>query len=103
MQTKTILFEKLPLLCTNADLITNQGKNGKVNIIEQCTQEHQSTKWRFKLIRNVTVFAALRTNTPMKCPDSVLPETLLRHTKGNSFLSDKEKQPAKIMFAFSVR
>ena len=31
----------------------------------------------------------------MGCPDSVLPETLLRHMKLNCLLSDKDKQPYK--------
>ena len=48
------LFEKSHLLCTKADLITIQGKVEKFDIVEQCTQERQNTKWRFKLITNVT-------------------------------------------------
>ena len=52
------LFEKSHLLCTKADLITIQGKVEKFDV-EQCTQERQNTKWRFKLITNVTFFAAL--------------------------------------------
>ena len=42
------LFEKFNYLCTKADLITIQGKVEKVDIVEQCTQEHQNLKWRFK-------------------------------------------------------
>ena len=68
------LFEKSRLLCTKADLITIQGKVEKFDIVEQCTQERQNTKWRFKLITNVKFFAALLKNIPMGCPDSVLPE-----------------------------
>ena len=52
-------FEKLHLLCTKLDLITILGKVEKFDIVEQCTQEHQNTKWRFKLITNVPVFAAI--------------------------------------------
>ena len=59
------LFEKSQLLCTKADLITIQGKVEKFDIVEQCTQERQNTKWRFKLITNVTIFAALLKNIPM--------------------------------------
>ena len=44
------LFEKPHLLCTKADLITIKGKVEKFDIVEQCTQERQNTKWRFKLI-----------------------------------------------------
>ena len=62
------LFEKSHLLCTKADLITIQGKVEKFDIVEQCTQERQNIKWRFKLITNFTVFAALLKNIPMGCP-----------------------------------
>ena len=65
------------------------------NPFEQCTQERQNTKWRFKVITNVTIFAALLKNIPMGCPDSVLPEPLLRHTQVNCLLSNKDKEPYK--------
>ena len=89
------LFEKSHLLCTKADLITIRGKVEKFDMVEQCTQERQNTKWRFKLITNVTIFAALLKNIPMGCPDSVLPETFLRHTQVNCLLSNKDKEPYK--------
>ena len=47
------VFEKTHLLCTIADLITNQGKVETFDIVEQCTQECLNTKWRFKLITKV--------------------------------------------------
>ena len=87
------LLENSHLLCTKADLISIQGKVEKIDIVEQCTQERQNIKWRFKLITNVTIFAALLKNIPMGCPDSVLPEPLLRHKQVNCILSDKDKQP----------
>ena len=67
----------------------------KFDIVEQCTQERQNTKRRFKLITNVTIFAALLKNIPMGCPDSVLPELLLRYTQVNCLLSNKDKEPYK--------
>ena len=42
------LFEKLHLLSTKADLITIQGKVEQFDIVEQCTQERQNTKWRIE-------------------------------------------------------
>ena len=89
------LFEKSHLLCTKADLISIQGKVEKFDIVEQCTQERQNTKWKFKLITNVTIFAAVLKNITMGCPDSVLPEPLRRHTQVNCPSSDKVKQPYK--------
>ena len=67
----------------------------KFDIVEQCTQERQNTKWRFKLITNVTFFAALPKNIPMGCPDSVLPEPLLKNHSVNCLLSYKDKEPYK--------
>ena len=89
------LFEKSHLLCTKADLITIQGKVEKFDIVEQCTQERQNTKWRFKLITNLTIFAALLKNIPMGCPDSALPEPLLKNHSVNCLLSNKDKKPYK--------
>ena len=89
------LFEKSHLLCTKADLITIQGKVEKFDTVEQCTQERHNTKWRFTLITNVTIFAALLKNIPMGCPDSVLPELLLKNHSVNCLLSNKDKEPYK--------
>ena len=44
-------------------------------------------------IRNVTNFAALLKNIPMRCPDSVISETLLRHKEVNCLLSNKDRDP----------
>ena len=60
-----ILIERSHLLCTKADLISIQGKVEKYDIVEQCTQEGQNTKWPFKLITNVTIFTVLLKNTTM--------------------------------------
>ena len=89
------MFEKSHLLCTKADLVSIQGKDEKFDILEQCTQERQNTKWRFKLITNVTIFAALLQNSPMGCPDSVLHEPLLKNFSVNCLLSNKDEQPFK--------
>ena len=95
------LSEKSHLLCTKADLITIQGKGEKFDIVEQCTQQIQKTKWRFKLITDVTSLAALLKNIPMGCSDSVLPEPLLKNHSVNFVLSDKYKQPCKDQLCLS--
>ena len=59
------LFERFHLLCTKADSITIKRKVEKYDIVEQCTQERQNTNWNFKMITNVTIFAALLKNTSM--------------------------------------
>ena len=86
------MFEKSHLLCTKADLITIQGKVEKFDIAEQCTQERQNTKWRFKLMTNVTIFAA----SPYSLlKNSVVPEPLLKNHSANCLLSNKDKEPYK--------
>ena len=83
------LFGKTHLLCTKADLITIQGKAEKFDIVEQCTQEHQNTKWRFNLITKVTIFADLLKIIPMGLPDSILPESLLSNHSVSCLLTNK--------------
>ena len=88
------LFDKSLLLCTKADLTTKQNKVNKQDIIEICTQERQNTKWQFKLITNVTIIAALLKNVPVGCPDSVIPEPLLRNNHVNCLIWNQDiKQP----------
>ena len=96
LHTKTILCSKNRIYCVRKRIsLQFKEKLKKFDIVEQCTQERQYTKWRFKLITNVTIFTASLKNFPMGCPDSVLPEPLLRHTQVNCLLSDKDKQPMK--------
>ena len=87
------LFEKSFLFRTKAYLITTQGKWEKIDTVEQCTQKLQTTKWQYKLITKVPIFAALLKNIPMGCKDSVLPEPLLRHTQVKCLLSNKDQEP----------
>ena len=91
MHTKTLLCcSKNRHYCVKNQFDYKLGKIEKFDIVEQCIQERQTTKWRFKLTTNVTVFAALIKNIPLGCPDSVVPEFLLRHTQVNCLLSDKD-------------
>ena len=88
------LFDISILLCTKADLTTIQNNVNMQDIIEVFTQERQNTKWRFKLITNVTIFAALVKKVRMGCPDSVIPERILRNNHVNCLVSDQNtKQP----------
>ena len=64
-------------------------------ILRSNAPKSQNTKWRFKLITNVTIFAALLKHIPMGCPDSVLPAPLLRHTQMNCLFYNKDKESHK--------
>ena len=87
LETST-MFEKSHVLCKKATLITIQRKIEKFDTVEQYTQEGQNTKRRLKLISNSAFFDTLLTKISMGCPDSVLPEPLLKHTQINCLLSN---------------
>ena len=78
------------LLCNKAGLTTIKKKFSKQDILEVCTQKKQNTKWRFKMITNVAIFAALLKNVPMGCPDSVITEPLLKNNKVNCLISRRQ-------------
>ena len=73
------LFDRSSLLSTKADLMTTQNKVNKQDIIEVKTEERQNTEWQFKLITPVTIFATILKKVAMGCPDSLIPEALLRN------------------------
>ena len=73
-------------------MTTIQNKVNKQDIIEVCPQERQNTNWRFKLITNVTIFAALLENVPMGSPDSLIREPLLRNNQVICLISDAHTQ-----------
>ena len=88
-----LLLDRAFLLGNKNDLLNIQNAIEKLDLIETCTQERQNSKWRFTVITNVTVFAALLTNIPMGCTDSPLPEPLLRNPEINCLLSNGHDEP----------
>ena len=88
-----LLLDRAFLLGNRNDLLNIQNEIEKLDLIETCTQERQNSKWRFTVITNATVFAALLTNTPMGCTDSPLPEPLLRNPEVNCLLSNGYDEP----------
>ena len=53
----------------------------------------QNTKWKFKLITNVTIFPELLKTSQWDV--QFLPEPVLRHSQVNCLFLDKDKQPYK--------
>ena len=88
-----LLLDRAHLLSNKNDLINLQIEIGKFDLIETCTQERQNSKWRFALITNVTISAALLKNIPLGCLDSVLPEPLIRNPEVNCLLSNGHDVP----------
>ena len=83
-----LLLDRAFLLCNRNDLLNIQNEIEKLDLIETCSQERQNSKWRFTVITNITVFAALLKKIPMGCTDSPLPEQLLKNPEVNCLLSN---------------
>ena len=81
-------FEKFHLFCSKGDLVALQDRVEKMDLIETCAQERASTKWRYALTTNVTIFCALLNNIPMKCLDAVIPEQMLRRRDVNCLVTN---------------
>ena len=88
-----LLLDQAFLLSNRNDLLNLQTKIEKLDLIETCTKERQNSKWRFTVITNVTVFAALLTIIPMGCTDTPLPEPLLRNPEVNCLVSNGHDEP----------
>ena len=66
----------------------------KTKVIESCSQERITKKWRFYKLTNFTVFEALLNDVPMGCKDAVLPEPLLEnHTINCLTFEENSRQP----------
>ena len=73
------LLDQSKLVCTRDDLAKLKYILIKSDVIESCSRERLSTKWRFYKLTNLTVFAALLKDVPMGYKDAVLLEPLLRN------------------------
>ena len=88
-----LLLDRAFLLSNRNNLLNLQSTIEKIDLIETCTEDCQNSKWRFRVITNVTVFAALLTNIPMGCSDFPLPEPLLRNPEVNCLVSNEHDEP----------
>ena len=61
----------------------------KTDVIESCTNKRSSTKWKFFILPNLTIFAAILRDIPMGCKDAVLPESLLKNQTINCLTFEK--------------
>ena len=65
MHENNLLLDRIFLLSNRNGLLNIQNKIEKLDLIETCTQERQISKWRFMVVTNVAVFAALHMNVPI--------------------------------------
>ena len=77
------LLEQSKLVSNKHDMTKLKEILKKTDVIESCTNERPNTQWRFIILTNLTIFAALLRDIPMGCKDAVLPESLLRNPSLN--------------------
>ena len=87
-------MERSKLVCTPDDNTNLKEKLQKMDVVDLCTRERANTKWKFYRLTNLTVFAALLKDVPMRCKDSVLPEPLLKTQNVNCLTFEKNYKKA---------
>ena len=91
---KITLLDRSRLVCTRDDLAKLKDFFNKTDVIESCSQERMNTKWRFYMLTNLTVFAAVLQDVPMACKQAVLAERLLEnHTINCLTFEENTRQP----------
>ena len=89
-----ILLDRSNHVCTRDDLAKLKDILIKSDVIELCSRERLSTKWRFYNLTNLIVFAALLKDVPMGCRKAVLPEPLIKnHTINYLTFEERTTQP----------
>ena len=69
-ENKTVL-DRSKLVWTRDDLAKLKEILNKTDIIELCSRERLSTKWRFQKLPHLTVFATFLNDAPMECQNAV--------------------------------
>ena len=91
---KQYLLYRSKLVCTHDNLAKLKDFLNKTDVIKSCSRERMNTKWRFYKLTNLTVFAALLKDVPMRCKDAVLPEPLLKNCTVNCLTYEENtRQP----------
>ena len=96
------LLEQSKLVSNKDDMTKLKEIWKKTDVIESFTKERPNTKWRFFILTNLTIFAALLRDIPMGCKDAVLPESLLRNPSINCLTYEQNtKKHTRTIFASS--
>ena len=77
------VMERSKLVCTQADMTNLKDRMHKMDIVDICTRERSSTKWKFYKLTNLTISVSLLKDVPMSCKDTVLPEPILKNHNVN--------------------
>ena len=87
------LLDRSKLVCTHDDMAKLKDFFNRTDVIESCSRERLSTKWRFYKLTNLTVIAALLKDVPMGCKDAVLPEPRNNCTINCLTFEENRRQP----------
>ena len=85
------LPDRSKLVCTHDDLAQLKNFLNKTDVVESCSRDKMNTNWKFYMLTNLTVFAALLKDVPMGCHDTVLPEPPLRNGTINCLILKKKQ------------
>ena len=69
------LLDRSKLVCSHDNLVKLKDFLNKTDVIEFCSWERKNTKWRFYMLTNSTVFAALLKDVPMGVQERSLTQT----------------------------
>ena len=100
------LIERSELEATKEDLVRIKYVLGNTGVIDVCTKEREKRKCKLYKLTNVTVFAALLREVPMRCKDTVLPEPLAKTTLLIVLLTDRRRENRTMsvsVFGFASR
>ena len=93
-QENNTLLDRSKLVCTHDNLAKLNSFLNKTVFIESSSQERMNKNWRYYNLTNLTVFAALLKDVPMRCKNAVLAEPLLKNCTINSLTYEENtKQP----------
>ena len=96
------LIEQSKLVSNKYDMAKLKEILMKTDVIESCTKERPNTNWRFFILTNLTIFAAILRDIPMGCRDAVLPESPLKNVTVKCFAKEQNtKNHTKTTFASS--
>ena len=88
------LLDRSKLVCTHDDMANLEDFLNKSDVIESCSRERLSTKWRIYKLTNLTACAVLLRDVSMGFKDAVLPEPLLKDCTINCLtFEEKTRQP----------
>ena len=88
------LLDRSKLVCSRDDLAKPKDSFNKTHVIKSRSRGKMNTEGRFYKLTNLTVFAALLKDVPMRCNDAVVPEPMFKkYTISRLIFGENTRQP----------